>query len=303
MNMKDGGSKHSCVNCNTRAQRSGGRGRGSRGKKSGISRLFTPIAIIVARACLLPGAHSPDQLWQVLRDRRTTISPAPSSRWRASRERVLAEGVCASDAGGFVQGFDFEPGLDEHLDPLVHWLIHVARGALEDAGIDRVDGNQRAGAIVGNLAYPTESLVDLAQSLFLPEVQGRPPHPLNRFSAGFPVHLLCRTLGLEAGGYAIDAACASSLYAIKIACDWLQTQRTDLMLAGAVNRVEGLLIHAGFTALRALSPTGSSRPFHRDADGLVPAEGAALLVLKRLSDAEAAGDRILGVIRGIGLLQ
>ncbi|HKQ31535.1 MAG TPA: beta-ketoacyl synthase N-terminal-like domain-containing protein, partial [Burkholderiales bacterium] len=271
--------------------------------------MFSPVAI-VGQACLLPGASSPDQLWRLIAERRSAIVPAPAGRWRGSRERMLSTKICASDMGGFVQGFDalWDPSLYSldtellnELDPVLHWLLHVGRNALLDAGIHPSTPRQRIGAIVGNLAYPTQALVDLAQSVHVPNAGTTPRHPLNRFSAGLPVHLLCRGLGLEAGGYAIDAACASSLYAVKLACDWLQAGRANLMLAGAVNRIEGLFIHSGFTALRALSPSGCSRPFHRDADGLVPAEGAALLALKRLADAEADGDRILGVIRGIGL--
>ena len=73
------------------------------------------------------------------------------------------------------------------------------------------------------------------------------------------------------------------------------------MVAGAVNRTDDLFIHIGFCALQAMSRRGESRPFAADADGLVPAEGAAFVVLKRLADAVAGGDNILGVIRGIGL--
>ncbi|MBY0465324.1 MAG: polyketide synthase, partial [Burkholderiales bacterium] len=75
----------------------------------------------------------------------------------------------------------------------------------------------------------------------------------------------------------------------------------DRMVAGAVNQADDLFIHVGFCALSALSKTGQSRPFHRDADGLVPAEGAGFVVLERLSDALAAGRPVLGVIRGVGL--
>ena len=73
------------------------------------------------------------------------------------------------------------------------------------------------------------------------------------------------------------------------------------MLAGAVSGCDGLIIDSGFEALGALSPSGRSRPFQRGADGLVPAEGAALLALMRLRDAVAARVPVLGVVRGIGL--
>ena len=119
-------------------------------------------------------------------------------------------------------------------------------------------------------------------------------------SAG-TAELVRRALDLDAGSHCLDAACASSLYAIKLACDRLQDNSADLMLAGAVQGADDLFLHIGFCALNALSRTGRSRPFHRDADGLVPAEGAAFVALKRLSDARRDGDTIHGVIRGIGL--
>ena len=125
--------------------------------------------------------------------------------------------------------------------------------------------------------------------------------PSNRFMSGLPAHLLAQALELGSGAYCLDAACASSLYAIKLACHELQDGKADVMLAGAVNRADDLFIHVGFTALKALSKRGESRPFHPEADGLIPADGAGFVVLKRLKDAEAAGDKILGVIRGVGV--
>src|SRR5581483_7968394 len=113
-------------------------------------------------------------------------------------------------------------------------------------------------------------------------------------------HLLAKALQLDRGAFALDAACASSLYAIKLACDQLHDGRADLMLAGGVNRADDLFLHIGFSTLKAISRAGKSRPFHRAADGLLPAEGAGFLALKRLADAEADGSRILAVIRGIG---
>ena len=277
-----------------------------------------PIAI-VGHACVLPGALDPDALWRLALENRSALGPAPADRWRISRARMLgAPGSdladrAVSDIGGYVHGFEhvFDPeGFAvparelRGLDPLFLWVLHVGRLALEGAR-DTAD-RRRTGAVLGNLSYPSSSLSRYAERTWL----GAPlaerlgidaVDPRNRSMSGLPAHLLAQALGLGAGAFALDAACASSLYAIKLACDALAEGRADLMLAGAVNRADDLFIHAGFTALGALSPTGQSRPFHADADGLVPAEGAAMFALRRLADAERAGDRILGVIRGVGV--
>ncbi|MFT7623862.1 MAG: 3-oxoacyl-(acyl-carrier-protein) synthase/3-hydroxymyristoyl, partial [Myxococcota bacterium] len=124
--------------------------------------------------------------------------------------------------------------------------------------------------------------------------------PRNRFMSGLPAHLTARALGLGGAAYSVDAACASSLVALEIACARLHDRQDDVMIAGAVNRADDLFIHTGFCALGALSKTGRSRPFHAEADGLIPAEGAGVLVLQRLSDAVSQGRQIYGVIRGVG---
>ncbi len=101
--------------------------------------------------------------------------------------------------------------------------------------------------------------------------------------------------------YSLDAACASSLYALKLAADELLEGRADAMLAGGVSRPDSLFTQMGFTQLKALSPTGVCRPFDRLGNGLMVGEGAGIFVLKRLEDARAAGDQIYGLIAGAGL--
>ncbi|MBU0986220.1 MAG: polyketide synthase, partial [Proteobacteria bacterium] len=118
---------------------------------------------------------------------------------------------------------------------------------------------------------------------------------------GLPAAILAESLGLGGGSYTLDAACASSLYAVKLACDELSSFRADAMLAGGVSRPENLYTQVGFSQLKALSPTGRCSPFDERADGLVVGEGAGILVLKRLEDALRDQDRIYAVIRGIGL--
>nr|QEP18573.1 Pfa3 [synthetic construct]QEP18577.1 Pfa3 [synthetic construct] len=286
---------------------------------------FEPIAI-VGEGCVLPGAASPSALREAVLAGRNAVTGVPDGRWRLPAAHSMGTPDHAvdrawSDAGGYVEGF--EPSFDptgfhlsadrvRALDSSFRWVLHAARQALAFAGASRASA--RAGLVLGNLSFPTATMTRFAESVWL-DAQGEAflggraralagvdrPDPQNRFMSGFPVQLAAEALGLGAGGFALDAACASSLYAIKLACDRLHDRSADLMLAGAVNAADNLFLHVGFCALAAMSRTGQSRPFHRDADGLVPAEGAAVVALKRLADARDAGDRILGVIRGVGL--
>ena len=281
---------------------------------------FAPIAI-VGRGCVLPGALDPSALWEAVAAGRDLIGPAPEGRWRVERDDVICDPTGASgdrswsDRGGYVRGFEsvWDPrgfGVRaaelEGLDPLVHWALHAAREALrETAGGAAGDGSDgraparpRTGAIFGNLGFPSERMAAYAGSVWTGEGE---VDPRNRFMSGGTAELLRRAMGLGAGAFCLDAACASSLYAIKLACDRLHDGRADVMLAGAVQGADDLFLHVGFCALNALSRSGRSRPFHRDADGLLPAEGAAFVALKRLADARRDGDTIHGVIRGIGL--
>ncbi|QCG90694.1 type I polyketide synthase [Azospirillum sp. TSH100] len=267
-----------------------------------------PIAII-GHGCVLPGALSPAELWRAVVEGRDLLRPVPPGVWRVDTARALSTQAperSATDRGGYVQGFDavFDPGGFAcppedlaGLDPVVLWLAHCGREALREAGLD-VAPPRRCGLIAGNLSYPTASLSAYAEAVWLDRER---PNPANRFSSGLPARLAARALGLDGPAFCLDAACASSLYAVKLACDQLRDGHADLMIAAGVNRGDDLFLHMGFTALGALSPTGRSRPFHREADGLIPAEGAACIVLKRLDDAVRDGDHILGVIRGIGL--
>ncbi|OBI86322.1 beta-ketoacyl synthase N-terminal-like domain-containing protein [Mycobacterium sp. 1245805.9] len=276
--------------------------------------MFSPVAI-VGQGCVLPGGLNPDELWWTVREGRDALGTPRPGHWGVSAASIVRDDTDApfldhawSERGGYVRGFDeiFDAGrflLDatefRGLDPLYLWAVEAARQALDSAGWRPGEVPGRAGVVLGNLSYPTKSMIELAEKVW----RGG-EHAIdwrNRFMSGLPAHLMASALGLTAGATALDAACASSLYAIKLACDRLHDGTADVMVAGGVNGASDLLLHVGFTALQALSRTGKSRPFHRDADGLVPAQGAAFLVLKRLDDAIADADTILGVIRAVGL--
>ncbi|HIG43699.1 MAG TPA: beta keto-acyl synthase [Gammaproteobacteria bacterium] len=286
---------------------------------------FQPIAI-VGRGCILPGCQSVDELWRIIEQGRVETSSASEDDWHVDQQRLLSDqaGVYQLDKmwsnhGGYVRGFEdhfdatqfrIDPSLMKKLDPVFLWSMEAARQAL--AGLSSSADLNTAGVIMGNLSYPTRSHSRFAEEVWMEQMRGKggPGSDVeievdvaaeNRFMSGLPAMLVAQGLGLGGDTMALDAACASGLYAIKVACDRLQSRKADVMLAGGVNAADPLFIHMGFCALNALSKSGKSQPFSETADGLVPSDGAAFVALKRLEDARADGDKIYGVIRGIGL--
>ncbi|MFT5355418.1 MAG: 3-oxoacyl-(acyl-carrier-protein) synthase/3-hydroxymyristoyl [Polyangiales bacterium] len=258
---------------------------------------FAPIAI-VGRACRVPGASSPEALWRLVAAGESALSEAPAGRWRAPDSDVMSEVATEDHAYSKRGGYVETP--DGGLDPVFTLSRDVVREALQDGG----GAKGRVGLVMGNLGFPSEGHSRFAEAQWLGErskTLGIAARPEDRFHSGLPAHLIARELGFAAGGYSLDAACASSLYAIELACRSLQEGRSDMMVAGAVNRADDLFIHVGFSALGALSASGQSRPFDADADGLLPGEGAAFVTLMRLEDARREGRVIHGVIRGVGL--
>ena len=187
----------------------------------------------------------------------------------------------------------------------------MAREALAGAKLTAAD-KSRMGVVMGQLVLPTDGASAWSRELLLPAfergalgIAPRQPssrvNPANRFVAGLPGGVLTKAFGLGGGSWTLDAACASSLYALKFAMEELRSGRADAMLAGGMARPQSLYTQMGFAQLRALSPSGVPSPFDAAADGLVVGEGAGLFVLKRLADAQRDGDRIRGVLLAGGL--
>jgi len=281
-----------------------------------------PIAIVGAGG-IFPGAPDLVSFWKNISEGKCSAKEAPPSRWllngkdafdpqKGAPDKVYSLKAC------FVENFKLDPaGLDlretflERLDPVFHLALHAARQAFFDARHAKIN-RARTGVIIGNIVLPTDYASSLALETLLPAFEkaafGRPlttlktkTDPLNRCAAGLPGGVIARALGLSGGSFTLDAACASSLYAIKLAADALRTGRADAMITGGVSRPASLYTQMGFAQLRALSPSGLPSPFDAAADGLVVGEGAGMFVLKRLADAVRDGDKIYGVITGIGL--
>ncbi|MDD5629425.1 MAG: polyketide synthase, partial [Elusimicrobia bacterium] len=280
-----------------------------------------PVAV-VGLGGVFPDAPDLERFWDNIVRRRCASREVPAARWilppaeafdpaRPAADKVYCAKACLID--GFrldTDGLELDAGLLSRLDPVFHLALHAARGAWREARTEGLD-RSRVGVIIGNIVLPTDSASALTRELLLPVLgerllgrrlpAQRQTDPLNRLAAGLPAGVVARSLGLGGGSCALDAACASSLYALKLACDELRAGRADAMITGGVSRPESLYTQMGFSQLRALSASGRPAPFDESADGLVVGEGAGMFVLKRLDDALRAGDRVYGLIAGIGL--
>ncbi len=268
---------------------------------------------VVSAGALLPGATDTAAFWKNILNRVDASREVPPGRWPIDPAIVFAPGGPQTDRayslrGYFLDSIPIDPAYAD-LDPVVHLLLHVGRQAWGGAVTKLLDC-RRVGIILGNIALPTATVSELSRQLCQAMFDGTPPEvivsgspidPINRFVVGLPAGLLAQTLGLGGGSMTLDAACASSLYALKLACDELTARRADAMITGGLNRSDSLYTQMGFSQLRALSQTGRCAPLDVAANGLMVGEGAVAFVLKRLEDAESHGDRILGVIRGVGV--
>ncbi|GBC61395.1 type I polyketide synthase [Desulfonema ishimotonii] len=284
----------------------------------------TPIAV-VGMSGIFPDAPDLNTFWNNIVNKKNAAAAVPPDRWIIPPDRMLSHTpepdkalsgrACLVSRFDFdPDGFDLDPGLLKALDPLYHMVLHAGREAFSDCNTARLD-KARIGVTLAAIALPTDAASRItreilgrafAKRLFQGrEGHGKPELTRNRCIAAkvtsLPGAILAKALGLGGGSFTLDAACASSIYAVKLACDALRTGRADAMLAGGVSRPECLYTQVGFSQLRALSPSGRCAPFDKTADGLVVGEGAGILVLKRLDDALAHGDTVYGVVEGIGL--
>ncbi|HET6574676.1 MAG TPA: beta-ketoacyl synthase N-terminal-like domain-containing protein, partial [Fimbriiglobus sp.] len=282
---------------------------------------MTDRVAIVGLAVRFPGSGADlGRFWDDVAASADRSREVPAGRWVLPPKACLDPRTPHPDSvystrGYFLDSFAPDPDgwniprdLLSGLDPLFHLILDVGHRAFATAQTDNLD-RRRAGVVLGNICLPTPGASSLAREYLGGKVadalgaprEARRVHPLNRYVAGLPAGLLAKSLGLGGGTYTLDAACASSLYAIKLACDELLSGRADLMLAGGANGADSQYTQMGFCQLRALSPSGRCSPFDARADGLMVGEGAGVFVLKRLSDALRDRDVVYATVAGAGL--
>jgi len=254
-----------------------------------------PIAI-VGMACRFPGGIStPAALWDFLIEGRDAIDEIPAERWaayRPSRDTTRRGGFLTDVAGFDAEFFQITPREAELVDPQQRLVLEATWEALEHAGIPPhtlagTDGGVFMG--VGSDDYGRRLLEDLPQIEAWTGIGASCCAVANRVSY---------LLDLNGPSFTTDAACASSLVAIHLACTALRAGETSVAIAGGVNVIAAPGLTMVLDAAGAISPEGRSMPFDATANGYVRGEGAGVVVLKRLADARRDGDRVLATIRG-----
>ncbi|RLC01395.1 MAG: type I polyketide synthase, partial [Deltaproteobacteria bacterium] len=284
-----------------------------------------PDIAIVGMAGLFPKANDLTAFWDNMVNGVGGFAPVGKERWGVEPDTVYSPTpapdkaysriACLLDSIDYdFKDLDIDKKLVRALDPLYHVVLHTGRQAFLNCNTDTID-RTRMGTILAAIALPTDSASRISEKiighsfetrLFGPQSKG--PNPAineNECLAGrvtsLPAAILAKALGLGGGSFTLDAACASSLVAVKLACDELISRRMDAMLVGGVSRPDCLYTQIGFSQLQALSKSGRCAPFDKTADGLVVGEGAGMFVLKRLEDALRDKDLIHAVIKGIGM--
>jgi acyl transferase domain-containing protein/acyl carrier protein len=268
-----------------------------------------PIAI-VGIGCRFPGgADTPDAFWEFLRNGGDAVREVPASRWNAAdyySADANVPGAISARQGGFLDGIDrfdaaffgISPREALTLDPQQRLLLETAWHALEDASIapHKFSGTE-TGVFIGVTYNSYGRRVEAGDPMRM-DAQYITGNSLNA-TAG----RLSYFLGLRGPGIAIDTACSSSLVAFHLACQSLRAGECSAALTGGVNLILSPEISIALSRARLLTPDGRCRTFDADATGYGRAEGCGVVVLKRLRDAQADGDRILALARGSAVNQ
>jgi acyl transferase domain-containing protein len=269
-----------------------------------------PIAIVGA-GCRLPGGvTSPEEFWRLLREGTDAVADVPRERWDIDAyydPDPDAAGKMYTRRGGFldaIDGFDprhfaITPREAISMDPQQRLLLEVTWEALERAGVapDRLTGSD-TGVFIGISTNDYGQILLRASDQIDPGMYFGTGNLLNA-AAG----RLSYVLGLQGPSMAVDTACSSSLVAIHLACQSLRNRECRMALAGGANLVLVPEVTVNCCRAKMLAPDGRCKTFDAAADGYVRGEGAAVLVLKRVSDAVADGDPIVALIRGSAVNQ
>ncbi len=289
---------------------------------------------IIGYSCKFAGSDDIEEFWQNLRDGRSSFGPVPLDRW--NNETFFAEHPREPDKtyvtrGGFMNGIDLfaamhfgiAPRRVEAMDPQHRLVLDAVRVAMQDAGLEKGGFDaSRVGTFLGvstseyrNLSSARTNAMLMADGAFggtdetTAHALGHGVEnvtPVTAFSIpGLLMNMAAANVAhqwkLGGPAFTVDAACASSLVAVSDAMQYIRSGVCDMAIAGGVylNLTPENIV--GFSRIGAVSRKGACRPFDAEGDGFLQGDGVGMVVLKRLDQALADGDRIHAVLKGIGV--
>ena len=267
-----------------------------------------PVAII-GLGCRFPGGgDNPEAFWKLLHDGVDAAIEVPKDRWDINAYYDVnpdASGKMYSRHASFLKQVDeFEPqffGIAPReavmMDPQQRLLLEVCWESIEYAGLSpaKLRGSQ-TGVFLGVMTQDYSQLI--SNSLSIIDIHSGTGNAIST-AAG----RLAYFLGIHGPTLTVDTACSSSLVATHLACQSLRLKECDIALACGVNLMLTPYMSVVESRARMLSPDGRCKTFDATADGMGRGEGCGVIMLKRLSDAIADGDRVLALIRGSAVNQ
>ncbi|MFD5396079.1 SDR family NAD(P)-dependent oxidoreductase [Streptomyces sp. NPDC127097] len=278
---------------------------------------------IVGMACCYPGAPDTARYWSNVVTGVDSVTEVPADRWDAATyhdpDPARAGERTPSRWGGFLPPLPFDalahgipPASLTGIEPVQLLALDAAAKALADAGYAGRDFDRARTSVVFGAEAGTELAGAYGLRALHPAYLGDLPPALDAelprlTEDSFPGVLanviagrIAGRLDLGGANCTVDAACASSLAALDLACRQLRDHDADMTLCGGADVHNGINDYLMFASVQALSPTGRCRPFDAAADGIALGEGVGCLVLKRLADAERDGDRVYAVVKAVG---
>ncbi|MFC1617518.1 beta-ketoacyl synthase N-terminal-like domain-containing protein [Candidatus Margulisiibacteriota bacterium] len=247
---------------------------------------------------------SPDlgTFWQNLIEAKDLIKEIPKDRfdyqpWFGRGEEEQDKIYCKW--GSFIDDvdkfdpefFNISPREARTMDPQLRILLEVLYHTAENAGYEKKIKNTKTGMYVGACFHDYQQAMDLINNKINPY-----------YGTGNAATMLANRpsyfFNLSGPSLTVDTACSSSLVALHLACQALKQNECEMAFVSGVNLILSSIHYRYFCSIGALSYTGRCHTFDKNADGYVPGEGIASVLLKPLNKAKADGDRILAVIKG-----
>lgn len=258
---------------------------------------------VIGMSARVPGADNIEEFWENMRCGVNSIQQAPENRWNYE-DFYDPTGMDPTKTNckhaGFLENVDlFEPLFfnispieAQYMDPQQRIILEESWKAIEDAGYSNTDiSGVRCGVFVGTSKGDYEKILEQAG-------EERRGEAFTGMSSAILAARISYYLNLKGPSIAIDTACSSSLVAIHEACESILSGNCEMALAGGVRLMISPEIFIQSANLGIISPTNQCRAFDQAADGIVLGEGAGIIVLKELSQAEKDNDRIYAVIEG-----